>query len=241
MQTPFTFFFSSSWLWPFPFLRHWDAGFGLLYNTFDHDKSLWIHLNIMCRQLMVFSSARPLSHHTNLQLTTSHLMYFSFGLLTLPFGLCDEVWYSSRFHFLYLTPSSESWHSKTNISKGTVYSKIQTFCKFNTFCPWNYNPVHKIYTDTTGLSVKCLLLTSYFPTLFGHTQQNTAVSQLFVRFQSSLNRFLIDSEFGHKFSLCVQWEQRGGVYMCGAFTLNVEKGFVHQRAFVAVQHISVTL
>lgn len=168
-------------------------------------------------------------------------MYFSFGLLTLPFALCDEVRYSRRFHFLYLTPISASWHSKSDISKGIVCSKLQTFSKFNTFWTWNHNPVHKVHTDTVGLSVKCLLLTSYFSTLLGQTQQNTAVWQLCVRVLSFSNHFLIHSEFGHEFSLCVQWEQRGGVYMCGVSTLNVEKGFVHQRAFVAVHHVSVTL
>lgn len=102
-------------------------------------------------------------------------MYFSFGLLTLPFALCDEVPHSRRFYFLYLTPISASWHSKTDISKGIVDSKLQTFSKFNTFWTWNHNAVHKVHTDTVGLSVKCLLLTSYFSTLLGQTQQNTAV------------------------------------------------------------------
>lgn len=75
-------------------LWHWAAGCDLF--LYDHDKPPWIHLNysneydilnIFGRQLMAFSTASLLSHHTNLQLTDAaadaifcHSLFETFAL-----------------------------------------------------------------------------------------------------------------------------------------------------------------
>lgn len=74
-----------------------------------------------------------------------------------------------------------------------------TDVKSTLFCTQNYCPVHKIYTGTPTVSAKCLLLTSYFPTVCGRTQQN--ITDNLLR-HSNLLWLLINPEFGHEFSLC---------------------------------------
>lgn len=112
-------------------------------------------------------------------------------------------------------------------------------CKIDTFCTRNYCPVRKIHTGTQ--TFKCKVFTShklFSNSLWTHTQQN--ITDNLLR-HSNLLWLLIHPEFGHEFSLCVQWEQRGGVYKCGASSLNVEKGCVHQRNSVcSPAHISLT-
>lgn len=79
-------------------------------------------------------------------------------------------WPCSQFHFLCLVFSSQSWHLKVFFS--TFSNKTQTWKSAFSVLAFIRN---EIQTDTRRWSVKCLLLTSYFPTVCGHTQQKTAL------------------------------------------------------------------